>query len=112
MLLGLKRGTVILEPHDKQWDEIAAIDIVVGVTDIDRIMTYNEQLQQEGIFYRGSDVGHQLLYVMSKGISKGAFCVFTGRINDFNPRRRHILLYKKRHLRNEFTLFAMLWRSL
>lgn len=23
MTLGLKRGTVQLEPHDKQWDEIA-----------------------------------------------------------------------------------------
>ena len=27
-------------------------------------MSYNEQLQKEGIFYRGSDVEHQLLYVM------------------------------------------------
>ena len=40
------------------------IDIVVGVTDFDRIKSYNEQLQKEGIFYRGSDVEHQLLYVM------------------------------------------------
>ena len=40
------------------------IDIAVVVTDFDRIMSYNEQLQQEGIFYRGSDVEHQLLYVM------------------------------------------------
>ena len=70
MPLGLKRGTVQLEPHDKQWDEIAIqtiktlksilgddaidiqhigstaipvikakpiIDIVVGVTDFERI---------------------------------------------------------------------------
>ena len=97
MSLGLKRGIVQLEPHDKQWDEIALqtiktlksilgddtidiqhigstaipaikskpiIDIAVGVTDFDRIMTHNEQLQQEGIFYRGSDVESQLLYVM------------------------------------------------
>ena len=97
MSLGLKRGIVQLEPHDKQWDEIALqtiktlksilgddtidiqhigstaipaikskpiIDIAVGVTDFDRIMTHKEQLQQEGIFYRGSDVEHQLLYVM------------------------------------------------
>ena len=40
------------------------IDIVVGVTDFAKIMSYNEQLQQEGIFYRGSDVDGQLLYVM------------------------------------------------
>lgn len=40
------------------------IDIVVGVTDFDRIMSHNEQLQPEGIFYRGSDVECQLLYVM------------------------------------------------
>ena len=97
MTLGLKRGTVQLEPHDKQWDEIAVqtiktlkailgddvidiqhigstaipaikakpiIDIAVGVTDFDRIISYNEQLQKEGIFYRGSDVEDQILYVM------------------------------------------------
>ena len=89
MSLGLKRGTVQLEPHDKQWDEAAIqtikklksilgddavdiqhigstaipaikakpiIDIAVGVTDFEKIMSYNEQLQKEGIFYRGSDV--------------------------------------------------------
>ena len=89
MTLGLKRGTVHLEPHDKQWDEIAAqtiktlksilgddaidiqhigstaipaikakpiIDIVVGTTDFERIMSHNEQLQKKGIFYRGSDM--------------------------------------------------------
>lgn len=93
----IKRGTVQLEPHDKQWDEIAIqtiktlksilgddaidiqhigstaipvikakpiIDIVVGVTDFERIMLHNEQLQKEGIFYRGSDVEYQILYVM------------------------------------------------
>ena len=97
MSLGLKRGTVHLEPHDKQWDEIAAqtiktlksilgddaidiqhigstaipaikakpiIDIVVGTTDFGRIMSHNEQLENEGIFYRGSDVEHQVLYVI------------------------------------------------
>ena len=97
MSLGLKRGIVQLEPHDKQWDEIALqtiktlksilgddaidiqhigstaiqaikakpiIDIAVGVTDFDKMMLHNEQLQQEGIFYRGSDVESQLLYVM------------------------------------------------
>ena len=97
MSLGLKRGTVQLEPHDKYWDKTATqtietlksilgddaidiqhigstaipaikakpiIDVVVGVTDFDRIMSHNEQLQQEGIFYRGSDVECQLLYVM------------------------------------------------
>lgn len=97
MSLGLKRGTVQLEPHDKQWDEAAIqtikilnsilgdaaidiqhigstaipaikakpiIDIVVGVTDFEKIMSYNEQLQKDGIFYRGSDVEDQILYVM------------------------------------------------
>ena len=97
MSLGLKRGTVQLEPHDKRWDDIAIqtiktlkfilgddaidiqhigstaipaikakpiIDIVVGVTDFERIISHNEQLQKEGIFYRGSDVEHQVLYVM------------------------------------------------
>ena len=81
MSLGLKRGTVQLEPHDKQWDDVAvqtiktlksilgddAIDIqhiAVGVTDFEKIMSHNEQLEKEGIFYRGSDVEHQVLYVM------------------------------------------------
>ena len=97
MSLGLKRGTVQLEPHDKQWDEVAVqtikilksilgddaidiqhigstaipaikakpiIDIVVGVTDFDKVMLHNEQLQKEGIFCRGSDVENQILYVM------------------------------------------------
>ena len=96
-ILGLKRGIVQLEPHDKQWDEAAIqtikilksilgddaidiqhigstaipaikakpiIDIVVGVTDFDKVMLHNEQLRQVGIFYRGSDVERQLLYVM------------------------------------------------
>ena len=97
MSLGLKRGTVQLEPHDKQWDEAAIqtiknlksilgddavdiqhigstaipeikaqliIDISVELTDIERIMSHNEQLQMKDIFYRGSDVEHPLLYVM------------------------------------------------
>ena len=97
MSLGLKRGTVQLEPHDKQWDDVAVqtiktlksilgddaidiqhigstaipaikakpiIDIAVGVTDFEKIMSHNEQLEKEGIFYRGSDVEHQVLYVM------------------------------------------------
>ena len=97
MSLGLKRGIVQLEPHDKQWDEAAIqtikilksilgddaidiqhigstaipaikakpiIDIVVGVTDFDKVMLHNEQLRQVGIFYRGSDVERQFLYVM------------------------------------------------
>ena len=97
MSLGLKRGTVHLESHDKQWEEVAVqtirklkailgedaidiqhigstaipaikakpiIDIAVGVDDFNRVLLHNEQLQQEGIVYRGSDVEHQLLYVM------------------------------------------------
>ena len=40
------------------------IDIVVGVTDFERIKLHNEQLENEGIFFRGSDVEHQVLYVM------------------------------------------------
>lgn len=98
MSLGLKRGTVQLEPHDKQWDEATIqtikklksilgddavvdiqhigstaipaikakpiIDIAVGVTDFEKIMSYNERLKKEEIVYRGSDVEDQILYVM------------------------------------------------
>ena len=74
MSLGLKRGTVQLEPHDKQWDETAIQTIktlksilgddAIDIQHIERIMLHNEQLQKEGIFYRGSDVEYQILYVM------------------------------------------------
>ena len=97
MSLGLKRGIVKLEAHDKQWDDIAnqtikalkvilgddvidiqhigstaiptikakpIIDIVVGVNDFNKITSHDEQLQKNGIFYRGSDIECQLLYVM------------------------------------------------
>ena len=40
-------------------------------------MSYNEQLQKEGIFYRGSDVENQILYVMGdmeKDIRKQYSC--------------------------------------
>lgn len=83
MSLGLKRGIVQLEPHDKQWDEAAIqtirklksilgddaidiqhigstaipaikaetiIDIAVGVTDFERIISHNEKLENEWIF--------------------------------------------------------------
>ena len=40
------------------------IDLVVEVTDFDRIMLHNEQLRRKGIFYQDSDVECQLLYVM------------------------------------------------
>ena len=36
MSLGLKRGTVQLEPHDKQWDE-AAIQTTVSYTHLGRL---------------------------------------------------------------------------
>lgn len=95
MSLGLKRGIVQLESHDKQWDRAAIqtikilksilgddaidiqhiestvipaikaksiIDIVVGVTDFERIMSHNEQLQKKGIFYCGSDIECQAFW--------------------------------------------------
>ena len=40
------------------------IDIVVGVIDFNKVLSHNEQLQQEGIFYRGIDLNQQMLYVM------------------------------------------------
>ena len=97
IMIGLKKGTVKLVPHQKEWNENAEsiikllkqllgdtaldiqhigstsvfsihakpiIDIAVGVTDFEKIMSYNEQLQKDGIFYRGSDVENQILYVM------------------------------------------------
>ena len=97
MSLGLRRGTVKLEPHDLRWEEEAGkaiemiksilgedavdiqhvgstaisaisaktiIDIVVGVKDLSRILQYHDQLGQEGMIFRNSDVANQWLYVM------------------------------------------------
>lgn len=97
MSLGLKRGMVTLEPHDKSWKKEAEktigilknilgkaavdiqhvgstaitaisakpiIDIAVGVNDLEQILRHNDGLEQKGIYYRGSDVDNQLLYVM------------------------------------------------
>ena len=44
----------------RQLKQKPIIDIVVGVTDFDKVMLHNEQLRQVGIFYRGSDVECQL----------------------------------------------------
>ena len=97
MSLGLKRGTVQLEPHDKQWDEAAIqtikilksilgddaidiqhigstaipaikakpiIDIAVGVTDFEKIMSYNEQLQKEGISFYELNARFRYVYLL------------------------------------------------
>ena len=97
MKLGLKRGTIKLEPHDRRWRQEAGrvigvlkrvlgedaidiqhigstsissisakpiIDIVVGVKDLTMISKHNDELKEHGIYYRGSDVDGQLLYVM------------------------------------------------
>ena len=96
MSIGLKRGTVLLEPHNTEWkisaqnmiaklkdilkDDIIdaqhigstsiknisakpIIDIVVGVTDFDKIMRQNNILRANGIFYRREDHPGQHLYV-------------------------------------------------
>ncbi|WP_448784116.1 GrpB family protein [Blautia sp.] len=77
MSLGLNRGTVQLEPRDERWNGLAVqtfkilksilgddaidiqhirstaikakpiIDVAVGVTDFERIVSHNEQLQKE-----------------------------------------------------------------
>lgn len=95
--LGLKRGTVELLDHDKNWESIAQntmiilkkilkeeiigiehigstaistikakpiIDLVVGVSDLSKIIQFNEQLEQANILYRGTKHENQLLYIM------------------------------------------------
>lgn len=95
MSIGLKRGTVAVEPHSVTW-EISAqevihkikdilrndiidiqhigstsvksicakpiVDIVVGVSDFQKMFNHNEELSNIGIFYRGEDYPGQLLY--------------------------------------------------
>ena len=96
MSLGLKRGTVKLEPHNAEWETCAQnmiaklkeilkddivdaqhigstsiknifakpiIDIVIGVTDFDKIMRHNNVLNANGIVYRREDHPEQHLYV-------------------------------------------------
>ena len=96
MSIGLKRGTVALEPHNIEW-EISAnkiidklkniliddildvqhigstsilhiyakpiVNIVVGVSDFERIMKHNDVLKEAGIIYRREDHPGQHLYV-------------------------------------------------
>ncbi len=96
MSIGLKRGTVAVEPHSVEW-EISAqymiellkeilgedivdaqhigstsiksicakpiVDIVVGVTDFDKIMRHNQALAEKGIIYRKENVPQQHLYI-------------------------------------------------
>ncbi len=96
MSIGLRRGTVSVEPHSAVWETAAQelieklreilkddiidaqhigstsvkiicakpiIDIVVGVSDFDKIMKHNEKLMRNGIVYRREDHPGQHLYV-------------------------------------------------
>ena len=64
------------------------IDIAVGVTDFEKIMSYNEQLQKDGIFYRGSDVEDQSLYGMGD------------RDKDIRPHHIHIVKWNGTEWKN------------
>ena len=96
MKLGLRRGTVALEPHQPEWERIAAetaeklrnllkdtavdvqhigstairgicakpiIDIVVGVTDFQKVLAKNRLLAENGFIFRAQDLPEQYLYV-------------------------------------------------
>lgn len=96
MSLGLRRGTVSVEPHNTEWELIAAetilklhrilqgvlvdaqhigstavkdicakpiIDIVVGVTDFDALLSMNSTLEENGFVFRGQVHHRQFLYV-------------------------------------------------
>ena len=99
MGIGLRRGTVAVRQHDREW-EISAektigqlkkilgdtaadiqhigstairsicakpiIDIVVGVSDPDDILSYNGVLEDNGFIFRGQDHPGQYLYVCGK----------------------------------------------
>ena len=133
MSLGLKRGTVQLEPHDKQWDEAAIqtiknlksilgddavdiqhigstaipaikakpiIDIAVGVTDFEKIMSYNEQLQKDGIFYRGSDVENQMKYASQKRVLFEILYVMGDMEKDIRTPHIHVVKWNGTEWRN------------
>lgn len=62
MSIGLQRGTV----GSTSIKSICAkpiVDIVVGVSDFDKIFKHNEVLSQNGIFYRREDQPGQHLYL-------------------------------------------------
>lgn len=96
MPLGLKKGTVALEPHRVEWEVSAQklieklkcvlkcdiidaqhigstsikticakpiVDIVVGVSSLEKIMRHNDTLAENGVFFRREDHPGQLLYV-------------------------------------------------
>ena len=99
MSLGLRRGTVSVEPHNSEWEVIAAetisrlhsvlqdvlvdaqhigstavkdicakpiIDIVVGVSDFDALMSRNPILEENGFIFRGQVHPRQYLYICGK----------------------------------------------
>lgn len=99
MGLGLRRGTVIVEAHNREWEIIAAetiaelrsilqevlidaqhvgstsvkricakpiIDIVVGLSDFDGLLSKNIILDKRGFMFRGQDHPGQYLYVCGK----------------------------------------------
>lgn len=96
MSLGLRRGTVLVEPHNTKWEVNAAetisklhsilqdvlvdaqhigstaikgicakpiIDIAVGVSDFDELMSKNSILEENGFIFRGQDHPQQYLYI-------------------------------------------------
>lgn len=99
MGIGLKRGTVVVEPHKSEWESTARqtiellksifldvavdvqhvgstairgicakpiIDIVVGVSDLNKMLALNDVLEQNGILFRGQDHPGQYLYICGK----------------------------------------------
>ena len=86
MSIGLKRGTVRLEPQDSAWAILGPdardiqhigstaiqgilakpiIDIAVGVEDLAHMRGHDAELAERGFLFRGEDVPGQLLYVLA-----------------------------------------------
>ncbi|MBP5362037.1 MAG: GrpB family protein [Ruminococcus sp.] len=123
MILGLRRGTVDVEPHRKEWESTAKetieqlnmllkdiavdiqhigstaihniyakpiIDIVVGVPELENILSMNNCLEKNGFIFRGQDIPNQYLYICGE--------------NDFRTHHIHAVKYDSEAWNNYINL--------
>lgn len=78
VMIGLKKGTVKLMPHQSEWNENAentvrllrqllgdtAVDIAVALNDVNDILPFTEVLKEYNILFHEQDIADQRYFVM------------------------------------------------
>lgn len=78
VMIGLKKGTVKLMPHQSEWNENAentvrllrqllgdtAVDIAVALNDVNDILPFTEVLKEHNILFHEQDIADQRYFVM------------------------------------------------